>query len=1551
MQSCIMHHSSGIYTSDLETNGQKHSPVLAPSLTISLMSSDNPPNPRTHVLCFDGTSSEYSSDNTNVVKFFSLLKKDNFGDQLCYYQAGIGTFFAPGVVSPFSEWCAKILDEAFAWYLDAHVMDGYRFLMQNYRAGDKICLFGFSRGAYTARALAGMLYKVGLLPRDNEEQIVFAYKLYTRTDDEGIKLSAGFKQTFCRDVRIEFMGVWDTVAGVGVVMSKSLPFSLNNTSIKTFRHALSLDERRARFKPDLWHRMPSPSDRKSIAAAAKAKIPPSPGNPRDKSGKRNSLSEFMRKNIKLRRRSFEKKSDEETASTLDTDTPQPPPPDGETDVLEVWFSGCHSDVGGGEVTNETEHSLANIPLRWMVRQVMLSGCGIQFDDAALTRLNIPPSSSVLWDEPEPAIPPSESQLTGPVAAQVNGTEVKENGDGTFSSPPAPPNPNEASAVEQARGQAIPIPVSSLDKLDAKMPLHDSLQEDKLWWLLEVLPLKYEWQDADGKWQTSWGWNLGRGRAIVYNNPKFHKTVQERMNDASLKYTPKARWEKGTEVSEDPLFSIAMASLDTLELATRTPLPQSTSTVHSHSQQRLPVVNGNTSPVSTVPDATAPERNVDDINTVDDDDPNLPRLNESSLPPMDGGYHAWSYLIAAFFVETIVWGFPETFGVFLEDYLSDPSYASQPNANFLLPLIGPISTGIMYCSSPFLDPLITRYPYYRQTAMRIGAVICAAALFGASWARSVPQLLVLQGVIYAIGGSLLYYPTLSYLNSWFLVRRGLANGVVFAGTSTGGVLLPLVIPRLLQRYGSRVVLRWLGVSVGVGLIPGMIWIKPRVPERVGPRPPSRAPSAPSRRTRSSADASVYERVKECFRQRLSWWFSRSSFLVLLAANTVQGFGYYMPLIWLPTYASSLNLDKTRSSLALSLLNAGGFIGRLTFGFLSDKLDPWVLSLGTLISTTLSVFVLWGVCSSNLAGLLSFGLTYGIVGGGWVTVWAGFIKRSVRPGTNERNNSLTNEHCICQPLGRATTDNNAADTSNAVAPEVAHARDRAGTGLDMDEDPNIPRLNESSLPPMDRGFGAWSYLVAAFLVETIVWGFPLTFGVFLEEYLSDPVYASQPNAQFLLPLIGPISMGIIYCSSPILNPLLVIRYPYYRRAAMHLGVVLCAGSLIGASWARTIPQVLILQGIIYAVGGALLWHPTLSYLPAWFLERRGFANGVFFAGAAVGGVILPLLLPSLLQKYGSAVTLRYIGVSVGVGLFPAVLLIKPRVPERGRPRPRPRHAADSRLPGSQRKSVLERTKEGVKKRLSWWSIHSSFVILLIANTVQAFGFFMPLIWLPTYASSLNLNRTESSLVLSLLHGGSVIGRLGLGFLSDKVDPWILAMMYDDANLVSIIQAVGARYSQAATGPDDPQLASTLLGYLTLTRGIGNVFSTPISSVLQPSSSPSSGSNPGPFAVINSTSSNTVTNPRIPVFPILTRGLRLLPEQIQAQGNATQAHDQLAAHASTGFSVSNHRFQNLIVYVGTCFAAAAVVMLMGWSWEKWNLRRNRISIGSGRNRPGRY
>jgi uncharacterized protein (DUF2235 family) len=124
--------------------------------------------------------------------------------------------------------------------------------MQKYREGDKICLFGFSRGAYTVRCLAGMLHKVGLLPASNASQVDFAYDFYKDTSENGKKLAKGFKKTFCTHVEVYFVGVWDCVASVGFI-PRRLPFSKSPTNtIRHFRHAMALDEHRAKFKVCHW---------------------------------------------------------------------------------------------------------------------------------------------------------------------------------------------------------------------------------------------------------------------------------------------------------------------------------------------------------------------------------------------------------------------------------------------------------------------------------------------------------------------------------------------------------------------------------------------------------------------------------------------------------------------------------------------------------------------------------------------------------------------------------------------------------------------------------------------------------------------------------------------------------------------------------------------------------------------------------------------------------------------------------------------------------------------------------------------------------------------------------------------------------------------------------------------------------------------------------------------------------------------------------------------------------------------------------------------------
>lgn len=289
-------------------------------------------------------------------------------------------------------------------------MGGYKYLMQNWRSGDKISIFGFSRGAYTARALAGMLTKVGLLPRDNVEQVPFAYQMYTRTDKDGLIQAKGFKQTFCRDVSIEFLGVWcvirkfgadanltkpgnhrDTVASTGIVMSRTLPFTTNNAAIKTFRHALSLDEHRAKFVPTFYHRKaPSPDADEhdpehtspglvptpKLAAGAEAKatkatagehndamsknlgVPPD-SNGANGDGAETHLLQSQKGKSALRSRKVWSIFSKEMKTTVSAKDSEQWEGKQCLDVKEVWFAGCHSGNPESFDTQDTRGSPLN----------------------------------------------------------------------------------------------------------------------------------------------------------------------------------------------------------------------------------------------------------------------------------------------------------------------------------------------------------------------------------------------------------------------------------------------------------------------------------------------------------------------------------------------------------------------------------------------------------------------------------------------------------------------------------------------------------------------------------------------------------------------------------------------------------------------------------------------------------------------------------------------------------------------------------------------------------------------------------------------------------------------------------------------------------------------------------------------------------------------------------------------------------------------------------------------------------------------------------------
>jgi uncharacterized protein (DUF2235 family) len=286
--------------------------------------------PKSIYVCCDGTGNEFAAKdsldgNSNVVKLYTSLKLDT--RHVAYYHPGVGT-----LGDPTKEGLARALSVitglAFGGGFEDNVLDAYRYLMQHYASGDRVFIFGFSRGAYTARALAGLLHGYGLLCRGNEGHIPYAWRMYTQrvaTEKElnahTMQTDTTFRDTFShRDFSIFFVGLWDTVSSVGWITSPLRLLDMaQNPTIERGRHAVSIDERRCFYQDNLW----------GPPVTVANSVPP-----RDQ------------------------------------------------DLRQVWFSGVHSDVGGSYPQRTS--GLANVALKWMIdetRAACESVGDIGFDEA------------------------------------------------------------------------------------------------------------------------------------------------------------------------------------------------------------------------------------------------------------------------------------------------------------------------------------------------------------------------------------------------------------------------------------------------------------------------------------------------------------------------------------------------------------------------------------------------------------------------------------------------------------------------------------------------------------------------------------------------------------------------------------------------------------------------------------------------------------------------------------------------------------------------------------------------------------------------------------------------------------------------------------------------------------------------------------------------------------------------------------------------------------------------------------------------------------------
>ena len=258
------------------------------------------------VICADGTWNDPEDEHpTNVVRIARAIRpEDPYGvQQVVFYDWGVGSYHA------------RIRGAVAGLGLKKNIQDCYRFIVQNYDKDDELFLFGFSRGAYTVRALAGFLNKCGILGRDKADKIPDAFKYYKRRrfkpNSESVKEwrdSHGVTQRG----KVDFLGAWDTVGALGVP-NRVLAFVDQDdlfydqelgSSVQVARHAVAIDEKRADFEPTLW------TPKESV------------------------------------------------------------------DIKQVWFAGVHSDIGGGSGPKNGE-LLSDVPLAWMAGEAWKLGLALE----------------------------------------------------------------------------------------------------------------------------------------------------------------------------------------------------------------------------------------------------------------------------------------------------------------------------------------------------------------------------------------------------------------------------------------------------------------------------------------------------------------------------------------------------------------------------------------------------------------------------------------------------------------------------------------------------------------------------------------------------------------------------------------------------------------------------------------------------------------------------------------------------------------------------------------------------------------------------------------------------------------------------------------------------------------------------------------------------------------------------------------------------------------------------------------------------------------------
>lgn len=356
------------------------------------------------------------------------------------------------------------------------------------------------------------------------------------------------------------------------------------------------------------------------------------------------------------------------------------------------------------------------------------------------------------------------------------------------------------------------------------------------------------------------------------------------------------------------------------------------------------------------------------------------LEFQSLPPAGSGKDAYLFLAACVGLEALIWGFPFAVsqslafisprndtspGVFQVYYDQHEPFSSQGgSAN-----IGTTESGIMYFMAPFISIAVQRWPRHRRHASCCGLVVTVLGLIAGSFCNSVNGLIGTQGVMYALGGLAVYFPAMALISEWFVQRRGLAFGIMWAGTGLAGTVVPFLLQWLLDYYGYRTTLRIWAIALTLLASPCLYFIRPRLP---------------------ITNANSFRPIEISFLKHAQFW-------IFQTGNILQSLGFFLPTLYIPSFALAIGLPSFAGPLALARFNIAFAFGAVLIGGLVDRFHVSVAILTCTIGQTISIFIFWGLASSQ-AMLYIFAILFGCFGGAFSCTWSGCANEMQRHDRN-------------------------------------------------------------------------------------------------------------------------------------------------------------------------------------------------------------------------------------------------------------------------------------------------------------------------------------------------------------------------------------------------------------------------------------------------------------------------------------------------------------------------------------------------------------------------